>query len=322
MTAADGPSFGGAEPLAKVTAAAGPAATDAAAPGAVRLRDVRVDRASGLHIGSLRIGGQDLRVGIRPARIPSVGPLRPPLLFFNGIGANLELTEPLLRELADREAIVFDAPGAGASPAPVLPYRPWQLARLARRVLDALGYGVVDVFGVSWGGAVAQQFAAQYPRRCRRLVLAATAMGVVMLPGKPAVLWQMISPRRYWDKDHLRRIAPQVYGGDLRHDRDALRGHAQAMRGGTTYGYVLQLLAMLGWTSLPLLWRIRQPTLVLAGSDDPLVPLANARWLARLLPNSRLEVIDCGHLFMVTRAAETARTIGEFLDEERPEVTP
>ena len=106
-------------------------------------------------------------------------------------------------------------------------------------------------------------------------------MGLVMVPGKPSVLWQMISPRRYWDKNHLRRIAPRIYGGALRHDQTALRSHVQAMRGGTTHGYALQLFAMLGWTSLPLLWRIRQPTLVLAGNDHPLVPLANARWLAR-----------------------------------------
>ncbi|UUZ62725.1 alpha/beta hydrolase [Polaromonas sp. P1-6] len=215
-------------------------------------------------------------------------------------------------ELDDREAIIFDVPGAGASPAPSWPCRPWQLARLARHVLDALGYGVVDVFGVSWGGGLAQQFAAQYPRRCRRLVLAATSMGGIMVPGKPSVLWQMISPRRYWDKDRLRRIAPQIYGGDLRHNHEALHGHAQAMRGGAGYGYVLQLLAMMGWSSLPLLWRIRQPTLVLAGSDDPRLPLVNARWLTRLLRHGRLEVIDCGHLFLVTRAAQTARLIDEF----------
>ena len=185
-------------------------------------------------------------------------------------------------------------------------------------MLDALGYGVVDVFGVSWGGGLAQQFAAQYPRRCRRLVLAATSMGVLMLPGKPSVLWQMISPRRYWDKDHLRKIAPQIYGGQLRHDPAALRDHVRTIRGGTTYGYALQLLALAGWTSLPLLWRIRQPTLVLAGRDDPLVPLANARWLARLLPRGRLEVMDCGHLFLVTRASETARLIQHFLGAEAP----
>jgi poly(3-hydroxyalkanoate) depolymerase len=285
-------------------------------PGASRLRDVRIDRASGLHIGSLAIGGQHLRVGIRPGGASASARQRLPLLLFNGIGANLELTVPLLNELRDREAIVFDAPGAGASPTPLLPYRLWQLARLSRRVLDTLGYGPVDVFGVSWGGAPAQQFAAQYPRRCRRLVLAATTMGAPMLPGKPSVLWRMVSPRRYWDKNHLRRIAPQIYGGALRHDPEAVRGHAHAMRGGTSYGYALQLLAMLGWSSLPLLWRIRQPTLVLAGNDDPLVPLANARWLARLLRHGRLEVLDCGHLFMVTQAMATARSIQTFLDEE------
>jgi poly(3-hydroxyalkanoate) depolymerase len=289
---------------------------EAIARGVPRLREVRVEPVGGLHIGSVWIGRQRLRVGIRPASGAKSVEGRPPLLVFNGIGANMELTAPLLHELADREAIVFDVPGAGASPAPIFPYRLWQLARLARRLLDALGYDVVDVFGVSWGGGLAQQFAAQYPRRCRRLVLAATAMGLVMVPGKPSVLWQMISPRRYWDRAHLRKVAPLIYGGDLRHDQAALHGHAQAMRGGTTYGYALQLLAMFGWTSLPLLWRIRQPALVLAGSDDPLVPLANGRWMARLLRNSRLEVVDCGHLFMVTRAAGTARSIESFLDEK------
>ena len=310
MTAIDAPSLG------DTTLASAAAPVDAR--GAARLSGVRVDRASGMHIGGLQVGRQYLRIGIRPAGRRSVRPQRPPLLLFNGIGANLELTAPLLHELADREAIVFDVPGTGSSPAPLLPYRLWQLARLARRVLDALGYDVVDVFGVSWGGGPAQQFAAQYPSRCHRLVLAATTMGIVMLPGKPSALLQMVSPRRYWDKNHLRNIAPQIYGGDLRHDQQALRGHIQAMRGGSSYGYVLQLLAMVGWTSLPLLWRIRQPTLVLAGSDDPLVPVANGRLLARLLPRGRIEVIECGHLFLVTRAKETARSIETFLDEEEP----
>ena len=302
-----------------MSAAESPGAADVASPppasGRARLGELRLDRASGLHIGSLRVGRRLLRVGIRPGIPGPSTPGRPPLLLFNGIGANMELTAPLLRELGDREAIVFDVPGAGASPAPLLPYRLWQLARLSRRVLDALGYGVVDVFGVSWGGGLAQQFAAQYPYRCRRLVLAATSMGAPMLPGKPGVLWRMLSPRRYWDKHHLRRIAPLIYGGDLRNDPAALRDHAQAMRGGTSYGYLLQVLALLGWTSLPLLWRIRQPALLLAGSDDPLVPLPNARWLAALLPRARLEVIDCGHLFLVPRAAQTARSIEQFLDE-------
>ena len=60
---------------------------------------------------------------------------------------------------------------------------------------------------------------------------------------------------------------------------------------------------------------VEQPTLVLAGTDDPIVPLVNGRILARLIPNARLETIDDGHLFMVTRPDETAAIIEAFLAE-------
>jgi pimeloyl-ACP methyl ester carboxylesterase len=78
------------------------------------------------------------------------------------------------------------------------------------------------------------------------------------------------------------------------------------------------MLAMLGWTSLPWLWRIRHPTLILAGNDDPLVPLINARLQAWLLRDARLHVIDDGHLFLLTRAQETASVIARFLVAARP----
>jgi hypothetical protein len=55
------------------------------------------------------------------------------------------------------------------------------------------------------------------------------------------------------------------------------------------------------------------------GSDDPLVPPINGRVLALLIPNAELRMIDDGHLFMVTRPAETARLIEEFLAEGKNE---
>ena len=190
------------------------------------------------------------------------------------------------------------------------------MARLARRLLDMLGYGKVDVMGVSWGGGLAQQFTIQYPKRVRRLVLAATAMGgATMLPGHPRVLLKMVNPRRYMDKGYMKRVAPELYGGDLRHNPDAIKLFTDHARGGDARGYRYQLLAMLGWTSLPWLWRIRHPTLVLAGNDDPLVPLINARLHAWLLRDARLHVFDDGHLFLLTRARETAAAIAGFLAE-------
>ncbi len=275
------------------------------------LRDVQVDAATGLHVGTLNVGAQLLRVAIRP--LPVGAAAGPPLLMFNGIGANLELAGPLIGHLDKVETLIFDLPGAGESPPPKRAYRLFTMARLARRLLDQLGYDTVDVMGVSWGGGLAQQFAIQYPRRVRRLVLAATAMGATMLPGHPRVLLKMLNPRRYREKGYMQRVAPELYGGSLRDDAQAVRVFTEHARGGHPRGYRYQLLAMMGWTSLPWLWRIRHPTLVLAGDDDPLVPLINARVHAWLLPDARLQVLRDGHLFMLTRAAETAGLIAEFL---------
>ena len=87
------------------------------------------------------------------------------------------------------------------------------------------------------------------------------------------------------------------------------------MKGATQYGYMLQLMAMTGWTSIHWLHRLKQPTLVLSGTDDPLINVANARILAHLIPNSKLTLIDDGHLFVVTRPEETAAIVEAFLDE-------
>jgi pimeloyl-ACP methyl ester carboxylesterase len=88
--------------------------------------------------------------------------------------------------------------------------------------------------------------------------------------------------------------------------------HEQS-RLGSSRGYLYQLLAGVGWTSLPALPLIRQPTLVLAGNDDPIIPLVNARLMTRLLPNASLYVFDDGHLGLVTRANELAPIIAKFL---------
>jgi pimeloyl-ACP methyl ester carboxylesterase len=82
---------------------------------------------------------------------------------------------------------------------------------------------------------------------------------------------------------------------------------------GSSAGYFLQLLAGLGWTSLPALPFVRQPTLLLAGNDDPIIPLANARILHALLPHSSLHVYDDGHLGLVTAADELGPLVSRFL---------
>jgi poly(3-hydroxyalkanoate) depolymerase len=271
------------------------------------------DRAGedGIDVRTILVGRQPLCVATM--RGPEE---RPPLLLFNGIGANWQLAKPFLHALENTAAIIFDVPGIGGSPLPRIPYRPSTLARLAAGLVTQLGHRQVDVVGVSWGGGVAQQFAHQHGDTCRKLVLAATSPGAIMVPGKPSVVWKLATPRRYVDRNYMHSIAAEIYGGAFRHDPELISTHEQAMLGATNLGYLYQLLAMTGWTSLPWLWSLRQPTLVLMGRDDPLVPPINGRILARLIPDARLQMIDDGHLFMVTRPVEAAMAIEAFLNEQ------
>jgi poly(3-hydroxyalkanoate) depolymerase len=261
-----------------------------------------------VEISLLEVGGQVLRVGTRRGERA-----RPPLLLFNGIGASIESIAPFLEALNGPETIMFDVPGVGGSPAPWLPYRPWMLVRLSARLLEQLGYERVDVLGVSWGGALAQQFAFQQAKRCRRLVLAATSPGHLMVPGKLTVLLKMATPRRYKDPDYMNKVAGEIYGGALRESPELVRDHLRHVRWSSDYGYYLQLIAGVGWSSLPWLPFLSQPTLVIAGTDDPIVPVANGRILAALIPDARLVTIDDGHLFLVTSADKSAEIISEFL---------
>ena len=260
-------------------------------------------------------GGQRIRVDVRAGT-------GVPLVLCNGIGAAFDVLEPLVAELDPHRTVVrFDVPGTGGSPSSMLPYGFPYLAWVLGRVLTKLGFDVVDILGLSWGGALAQQFAFQNPRRCRRLVLVATGTGVLMVPGHPRVLAKMLTPKRFRDPDYAASIAGELYGGTVRRDaHDVAELFDAQLHAGSKVGYVHQLLAGSVWTSLFALPAIRQPTLVIAGTDDPIIPMANAHIMTRLLPHATLHTHGGGHIDLITNATELAPVIDTFLDDpgERP----
>jgi poly(3-hydroxyalkanoate) depolymerase len=210
--------------------------------------------------------------------------------------------------------ITFDVPGVGASPAPLLPYTLAAMARTVAAMLDALGYAEVSVLGLSWGGFLAQQIAKDHPTLCTKLILAATSAGVISVYPSPKVLSLMVGTRRYEDAAYGASIAPHIYGGLFRNDPELCAHHFHGMKAPPSgRGYHYQGTALWGWTSLHWLHKIRQSTLVLAGNDDPLIPLINMRALAWLIPDSDLRVIDDGHLFMATQPQMTADMVSTFL---------
>ena len=260
------------------------------------------------------VGGRTLRVARWRLDMESE---HLPVLFFNGIGANIEAVAPLAEALVDRGFVMFDMPGVGGSPDPLVPYNTATMAWTTTLLLDRLKLEQVDVMGVSWGGAMAQHFALQHPKRTRRLVLCATSAGMIMVPGNVGALSKMANPRRYVDAAFMEKHFRTLYGGAL---GEASGGHIARLKPPTRRGYLYQLLAMLGWTSAPALPFMKKPTLILMGDDDQIVPLANGKILNTLIPNSELHVLEGGgHLFLLSHADQSVSAIRAFLDAPEAE---
>jgi poly(3-hydroxyalkanoate) depolymerase len=257
----------------------------------------------------IAVGDQRVRVAVHEG-----DGTRPPLLLMNGLGVSFEGLQSFVDALDPSTAVIrFDVPGVGGSPTPSAPYRFWGVSRLVSRMLDVLGHPQVDVLGVSWGGALAQQFAFQNRDRCRRLVLVSTSSGVT-IPGSLSIVTEMFSRKRYTDPEHARKVGPRIYGGQLRADAGASVRILQHVRPNLR-GHIYQQMAVLGWTSLPFARMIRQPTLILTGDDDPIIAPVNAHVLHKVLPNARLHVFHDGHLGLLTSADELAPIVEDFLQE-------
>lgn len=257
----------------------------------------------------INVGRQELRT----AHWKGGGTARP-ILFFNGIGANLELMSPLGEMMEGRsDVVVFDMPGVGGSPNPTVPYRPSTVVKWANRILDELGIDDVDVMGVSWGGGAAQQFAWSSPDRARALVLLATSPGTIMVPGQIGALRRMVNPKRYFNPDYMMKNFETLYGDGV--DASAMQ-HKERILPPTKRGYAYQLMAMAGWTSLPWLPFLKQPTLIMSGDRDNIVPLANSRILRAAIPRADLKIVKGGgHLFVVSRAHQVVPVISHYLDD-------
>lgn len=268
-------------------------------------------------IQTIQLGSQSIRVSIKKGRPDTI-----PLLIANGIGASLDLLTPFVEAMhksnPDLEIITFDSVGVGGSSTPCLPYRFSGLCKIVSQMLDYLGYSKVNLLGYSWGGFLSQQFVYDYPERVNKLILCATATGVTSVPPSLRVLSLMASPRRYTDPEFMVSIAPEIYGGKFRTDKELATKYAAKMgsKKANGLGYSYQQAAICWWTSIHMLPSIKQPTLLLCGDDDPLIKLCNMELMNALIPNSELNVFEGeGHMFLLTSLEESVKVINEFLEK-------
>jgi pimeloyl-ACP methyl ester carboxylesterase len=112
-------------------------------------------------------------------------------------------------------------------------------------------------------------------------------------------------------------MIPHIAGGRTRRDPSQLDRQAAARlaRPPQLLGYGYQLYAASGWTSVPWLRSVTQATLIIAGDDDPIIPLANPRIMARLMPAAQLRVVEGGgHLFLLDEPESVIEDIHAFLE--------
>jgi poly(3-hydroxyoctanoate) depolymerase len=243
----------------------------------------------------------------------------PPVLLINGLGANTGVWANLEEVLSGFTLIEFDAPGTGRSEMPGLPVSVPRLARIATGVLDAVGVDCADVLGYSLGGIVAQQLAADAPERVRRLVLVATTVGLGSVSSDAKSLLHIAAPARFLSEQLYAKSLGSLTGGRARHDPAWAKALSQdrMQQPPTLRGYIGQLLSLTFWSGLPLLERIRQPTLVVGGEDDPLAPSANAMLLACWLPLAKLLLAPGeGHLMPVDPHSIVLEPIRRFFEAD------
>lgn len=261
------------------------------------LRDIQAD-------------GESVRVALTPGE-------GTPVLICNNFLANLEILDDFCAALS-RPTIRFDLPGIGASGDVVRMRRMPAWSAWVNALLDALGYARVDLLGVGWGGLLAQRMARDHPDRVRRLVLVATSGGQLMFPGRVGSIRRLLKRRGLASVTVDGRDARELFGGRRAEEcRQIVIALARA-QAPTRRGYAAQIYAMTGFTSLPWLHRLSMPTFILAGDDDPIVPMVNARVMSLLIGQSSLSVMrGAGHWLLLERTGEAARRIETFLVPER-----
>ncbi|MGV9734235.1 alpha/beta fold hydrolase [Rhodococcus aetherivorans] len=202
----------------------------------------------------------------------------PALLMINGIGLPLEFWRPLEARLGRFRTITVDPPGSGHSSVPRGRFGVREHAGVIDDLLEHLGIDSAGVLGLAFGGMVAQELARRSPGRVERLALASTNCGLGGMPSPPRALTAVFNPVSFYSPAYFRKVAPLIYGEGIVDDPALLDEHLEIRRDcrPSLRGHVVQLRAAFEWTSRPWLRHLPMPVLVIAGSDDRLVPTVKA----------------------------------------------
>jgi 3-oxoadipate enol-lactonase len=214
--------------------------------------------------------------------------------------------------------IAFDNRGIGQSDVPPGVYSIPLMASDAAAVLDAAGVASAHVFGVSMGGMIAQEFALQYPKRARSLILGCTAAGGPnAVQAEPAALQALIR-RDLTPEQSKEAIIPFIYDAATPRERIDEDMAIRMKWYPTPQGYAGQLQGIFGWESYSRIAKITAPTLVVHGEADRLIPFENGRLIAGRIPGASFVLIpNASHIFETDQPNAAHHAIIDFLAAQR-----
>jgi pimeloyl-ACP methyl ester carboxylesterase len=250
-----------------------------------------------------------------------------PVVFVHGLGGQWQnWLQNIPRAAQDRRVIALDLPGFGVS---AMPHEPISISRYGRWVdalCEQLGLGRVDMVGNSMGGYIAAEVAIQFPQRVDRLLLVSAA-GITSadMAHRPVItVGRIAAAMATWGAARHRQIAARP---KTRHMALALVArHPSLLKPDFAYeaffkgtgkpGFEDALRASLDYDFRDRLPEIRQPTLIVWGEKDSIIPVRDAHEFERLISDSRKVVMeDTGHIAMAERPGPFNDLMMEFLAE-------
>ena len=238
------------------------------------------------------------------------------VVLLHGLGGNAENWQFNIAALAAKyRVIVPDQIGFGKSDKPALPYRVGTYVDFLDKFLSELKVERATLIGNSMGGWIAATYAVQYPARVDRLVLVDAAGYAPPKDYNPNDLQLLVPTTRA----AVRAVLPKVFYNSAALLNDAAVDAAIANRIAADDAATIQSLIesiKRGEDFIDgKLAAIKQPTLIIWGKQDGLIPVAVGEQMKREITNSQLVVFDqCGHLPQIEKALNFNQAVLKFLE--------
>ncbi|TSA47661.1 MAG: alpha/beta fold hydrolase [Deltaproteobacteria bacterium] len=242
-----------------------------------------------------------------------------PLILIRGLGSNADhwyCQAPVFS--AHYSVVVFDNRGIGRSDIPDAPFTISEMAKDTVLLMDVLGIAKAHILGISMGGMIAQEIARRYGQRVNGLILACTHCGGVhAVQTAPGILEDLSESLFAGTQEAIQKGMKLLFSDrTIQQNPDVVQRYREVSKRFSPAVQTLrhQIKAIQGHDTWEDLIHIQNPTLVLTGSEDVLIPPENSRILAERIPRAQLQVIEkVGHQLFIEEPDACNRAVLKFL---------